>query len=1272
MAIWGEESIDLRAILAMAADGAPPGDLTAPRLRQLNEALRRVRGRAVLYVASGSYTVVRTLLRYAAWEGDLVIPPNVTVWMEDKAEFVVEGRLVLLGGLVASRTRIFREVHAGMVLLGGDLEAIYPEWWGAEGGGDDDFDDRNQDALQRALDTGSARRQPVVETLQSNGAVATDFSDARRSIPVLLSARYAVRRPLWMGRPMIDGGTSTPQQAGVGQRTVRTFGSPGSVATTLRGVATGRATPTCGLIAQARGFVAESSELSSLLILQHAFGAVVENVVLDASRSANYAIIVRPTLERPTMRSVAVRRCHVLGARRAQIQIGPPSPDSARDKFLDLPADPKPGTTSSVGIIRVPAERSPFAGGDVHGLSIEDNLIECSPPLSDEGGLDSELSVGIQMRAGNGVAVHVTRNVFRGCAKTFVDARAIMALIEQCDFANLYASSREFLRRGSLGFEEADGEDIYLSYDRWVYTPSGGSPNRVEGAVAVTHCISYSAQFFGTPQPGPLQNKRSERASLILHVCHTPQPWLPRSVELRGTPSYQIPSVYWGRFSPSLPRIVQGDPIARGLNPDPALSVVGSLLNRGMAVGTGAAQSVVVSCWMPNRTMEPRFVQTRQGITRPTVVFGILSPMAAFMLLLLLLMGCTNGSTSAPPPSDAASNDLAEAVDRANPPTDAAAPVDATAHIDATPTRDIPRDLLSDAPVDRWWFTRDVVIPSVADVRDYDLSVTPRQASRSCPAPNEGDPAIAPPRLIFPLSTQRVTSRRPTLLWELAPGTTGARVEICRDPCCATPITAYDVEGTQGRPPEPLPPGVVFWRMRGRSGTTLGRTTSFTWEFSVRRRDLPSDTAAGTLRDYNGDGYDDVATISFNTMIVFWGGPDGLSAERRQEVPLPDYYSVIAAGDVNGDGYGDVVGSSSAWTQEAPSTYLGRTWIAYGSRGGVQIRDAPILTGQNSRIGVVDLNGDGFSDCVSVAPNAADDELFALDILFGSEQGFGGARQRIRSPNRPMLHGYLPPLAAPGDLDGDGYGDLLATDPEGGGGVGAVYVYRGRSGSLSPLPDRTITPQREGLFGMPGFGTTMSSLGDLNGDRREDVLIWESRRDATNVYLGHRDDLLRHAQRLLWDGPYTERNRRGFGNTGPTAPDLDLDGRPELVVGCQACVGDSDRQFELGRAFIYRGSPGEYGAPTFLLRPLPGTIRGHFPAAMTVMDLNGDGADDLVLGDPEDLDVRPYRGRIDYYFGGSEPTRRSVFVEQPGGLTDAIGYIIAFLIDPTSSEVTHG
>ena len=113
------------------------------------------------------------------------------------------------------------------------------------------------------------------------------------------------------------------------------------------------------------------------------------------------------------------------------------------------------------------------------------------------------------------------------------------------------------------------------------------------------------------------------------------------------------------------------------------------------------------------------------------------------------------------------------------------------------------------------------------------------QARASCAEITDGDPAIAAPRLVFPMSPMRVTSQRPTLFWTLPPGVDGARVELCRDRCCTEVLQTIDAVGSSVRVPEALRAGVVFWRARGRVGARHGRDTSFTWEFGVRHRDAP-------------------------------------------------------------------------------------------------------------------------------------------------------------------------------------------------------------------------------------------------------------------------------------------------------------------------------------------------------------------------------------------------------------------------------------------------
>ena len=112
-------------------------------------------------------------------------------------------------------------------------------------------------------------------------------------------------------------------------------------------------------------------------------------------------------------------------------------------------------------------------------------------------------------------------------------------------------------------------------------------------------------------------------------------------------------------------------------------------------------------------------------------------------------------------------------------------------------------------------------------------------------APDAGTLTVPVPVPLAPRSLGVVTTTRPTFRWRLPAGLSGARVEVCRDRGCLTPVTAWEVVGDRGRPDAPLPAGVLFWRVTGRSaGGTPGSTPGgapgntpgnhgATWELSL-------------------------------------------------------------------------------------------------------------------------------------------------------------------------------------------------------------------------------------------------------------------------------------------------------------------------------------------------------------------------------------------------------------------------------------------------------
>jgi len=453
----------------------------------------------------------------------------------------------------------------------------------------------------------------------------------------------------------------------------------------------------------------------------------------------------------------------------------------------------------------------------------------------------------------------------------------------------------------------------------------------------------------------------------------------------------------------------------------------------------------------------------------------------------------------------------------------------------------------------------------------------------------------APARLVAPMNGNIVTTRRPTLRWVLAPATDGARVQLCRDRACSMVISTVDTGATSLRPTADLPPGIVYWRSFGRLGTAFGSTqVSPVWWFVVPNSPGSSvDTSWGFRLDMDGDGFHDIVSGTTAALpyraFVYYGGPGVIPTAAS--LALDTGERVAAVGDIDADGYGDVV--SSIRSSQTVEVHLGRGQQGLESSVAVP---APAGATQFGYVvaGAGDTNGDGFADFIVGSPASRTAYVFR-----GSATGPVTATPTILTEPDFI---YSVSVGGAGDLDGDGYSEVVVGACLNGMCTTNVYVYRGGPTGTNATAWHVFSPPA----GSSLYGTAVTGVGDVNGDGLNDLAIADGSYalGAGRVYIYHGSSTGLGAPAATLNGPAGFGGF--FGQAVVPAGDVNRDGFDDVLI--------TGTRFG-GRVAVFLGSATGV-SNTDLARIatyMPGTA-GYASSAGGSGDVDGDARPDLVVG----------------------------------------------------------
>lgn len=408
-----------------------------------------------------------------------------------------------------------------------------------------------------------------------------------------------------------------------------------------------------------------------------------------------------------------------------------------------------------------------------------------------------------------------------------------------------------------------------------------------------------------------------------------------------------------------------------------------------------------------------------------------------------------------------------------------------------------------------------------------------------------------------------------------------------------------------------------YWRVRACRALRCSSYSPVRW-FDLGR----------SANDFNGDGYADVLIgdpdLGGGRLVLYLGGPgDRFSTAPAGELTAGTFAAVgdrfgashAAAGDTNGDGYADLlVGAPNSAHADGGT---GRAFLFYGGPTAKFLTDPgyPLVTrdrvaGYGATVsGAGDINGDGYADLLvgEEGQEAPWQSHSRFHRYLGSRPVAFGERSAL--PGALSAHAGIT-VAAVSDVDGDGLADVVVSrgdfpNPD------AREAGCSAEVSFGASDPNLARPRTWDLSDFRFCTTRAEGLGDIDGDGRADLAVAVNHPDGApflSLYRGS-EEKSAGARHTLLSFP------AGRLHTFVPVDDLNGDGQIDLVVS---------PVLEQPRAAVYAG---EYTEGLLAFREVAG-LYGAVEVA-SAGDLNGDGIGDLVASDP----AMSGGGQVRVYFG---------------------------------------